>query len=142
MIVWRLMLASPRRIIIASLFILSGGILLFIEFVPSTLHIVITIMMIIGKSATTAAFTIIYIFSSEVYPTVVRNMGLGACSMASRIGSIISPYFAFLVAHSKILAFILMGSSMVTAGLLSLILPETHHQPLPETIQEMQIMNW
>ncbi|XP_020383914.2 solute carrier family 22 member 5-like [Rhincodon typus] len=140
-IVWWLMRASPRRITTASMFILSGGVLLLVKFVPSTLQIVITLLLIIGKSGATAVYTIIYIFTSELYPTVVRNMGLGACSMASRIGSIISPYFAYLVVHSEILAFMLMGSLMVTAGLLSLLLPETRDKPLPETIQQMQPMS-
>eukprot|EP00061_Rhincodon_typus_P017385 g46061.t1 len=43
--------------------------------------------------------------------------------------------------HSEILAFMLMGSLMVTAGLLSLLLPETRDKPLPETIQQMQPMS-
>ncbi|XP_048382126.2 organic cation/carnitine transporter 2-like [Stegostoma tigrinum] len=140
-IVWWLMQTSPRRITTACMFILSGGVLLLVQFVPSTLQIVITLLLIIGKSGATAVYTIIYIFTSELYPTVVRNMGLGACSMASRVGSIISPYFAYLVTYSEILAFVLMGSLMVTAGLLSLLLPETRDQPLPETIQQMQPMS-
>uniref|UniRef100_UPI00398EA0FE organic cation/carnitine transporter 2-like n=1 Tax=Pristiophorus japonicus TaxID=55135 RepID=UPI00398EA0FE len=140
-IVWWLMRVSPRRIVTASMLLLSGGVLLLIQFVPSTLQIVITILLMIGKSGATAAYTIIYIFSSELYPTVVRNMGLGACSMASRIGSIISPYFAFLVAYSDILAFILMGTLMVASGIFTLLLPETHDQPLPEIIQQMQPMS-
>ncbi|XP_067884882.1 organic cation/carnitine transporter 2-like [Heterodontus francisci] len=140
-IVWMLMRTSPRRIATASMLLLSGGVLLLIQIVPSTLQIVITLLVMIGKSGATAVYTIIYIFSSELYPTVVRNMGLGACSMASRIGSIISPYFTYLVAYNKIWAFMLMGSLMVTAGFLSLLLPETHDQPLPETIQQMQPMN-
>ncbi|XP_078413527.1 organic cation/carnitine transporter 2-like [Cetorhinus maximus] len=141
-IVWWLMCISPRRIATASLLILSGGVLLVIQFVPSTLQIVITVLVMIGKSGATAVYTIIYIFSSELYPTMVRNMGLGACSMASRFGSIISPFFAYLVAFGKMLAFMLMGSLMVIAGLLSFLLPETHGQPLPETIQQMQPMSW
>ncbi|XP_043561305.1 solute carrier family 22 member 5-like isoform X1 [Chiloscyllium plagiosum] len=140
-IVWWLMRVSPRRITTASMFILSGGVLLLVQFVPSTLQIMITVLLIICKSGATAVYTIIYIFTSELYPTVVRNMGLGACSMASRIGSVISPYFAYLVTYSKILAFMLLGGLMVTAGLLSLLLPETHGQPLSETIHQMQPMS-
>ncbi|XP_067838663.1 organic cation/carnitine transporter 2-like [Heptranchias perlo] len=140
-IVWLLMRVSPRRIVTGSMLLLSGSVLLLIQFVPSTFQIVTTILLMIGKSGATAAYTIIYIFSAELYPTVVRNMGLGACSMASRVGCIISPYFTYFVAYNNILAFILMGSLMVTAGVFGLLLPETRDQPLPETIQQMQPMS-
>ncbi|XP_072904187.1 organic cation/carnitine transporter 2-like isoform X1 [Hemitrygon akajei] len=137
-IVWWLIRASPRRIVTAILLLLSGSVLLFIQLVPPTLQFVVTILVMIGKSGVTAAFTIIYIYSSELYPTVVRNMGVGACSIASRISNIISPYFGYMVAHSGVLLFILMGSFMIISGLISLLLPETHNQPLPETIQQIQ----
>lgn len=38
----------------------------------------------------------VYVYTAELYPTVVRNMGVGASSMASRLGSILSPYFVYL----------------------------------------------
>ncbi|XP_078253214.1 organic cation/carnitine transporter 2-like isoform X2 [Rhinoraja longicauda] len=138
--VWRLMRVSPRRFATAVPFLFSGTMLLLLHLVPSTLQLVTTTLVMAGKSGVTAAFTIIYIYSLELYPTVVRNMGVGACSMTSRIGTVISPYFVYMVAHSGILAFILMGCSMVMAGLLSLLLPETHNKPLAETISQMQPM--
>ncbi|XP_072113813.1 organic cation/carnitine transporter 2-like [Mobula birostris] len=140
-IVWQLIHASPRRIVIAILLLLSGSMLLFIQLVPSTLQLVVTILVMIGKSGVTAAFTIVYIYSSELYPTVVRNMGIGICSIASRISNIFSPYISYTVVHSGVLIFILMGSFMIISGLISLLLPETHNQPLPETIQQMQPIN-
>ncbi|XP_062905493.1 organic cation/carnitine transporter 2-like isoform X3 [Mobula hypostoma] len=140
-IVWWLIRASPRRIVIAIFLLLSGSMLLFIQLVPSTLQLVVTILVMIGKSGVTAAFTIVYIYSSELYPTVVRNMGVGVCSIASRISNIFSPYISYMVIHSGVLPFILMGSFMIISGLISLLLPETHNQPLPETIQQMQPIN-
>ena len=35
-------------------------------------------------------------YVAYVYPTVVRNMGVGVSSTASRLGSILSPYFVYL----------------------------------------------
>ena len=37
------------------------------------------------------AFAIIYVYTAEVYPTVVRGTGLGLNSLAGRIGAIVAP---------------------------------------------------
>lgn len=50
----------------------------------------------VGKFGITAAFSMVYVYTAELYPTVVRNMGVGVSSMASRLGSILSPYFVYL----------------------------------------------
>ena len=42
------------------------------------------------------AFSTVYIYTAEVYPTVLRNMGIGICSSAARIGSITAPYIVNL----------------------------------------------
>lgn len=50
----------------------------------------------VGKFGVTAAFSMVYVYTAELYPTVVRNMGVGVSSTASRLGSILSPYFIYL----------------------------------------------
>lgn len=91
----------------------------------------------IGKFGITASFSIVYVYTAELYPTVVRNMGVGASSMASRFGSILSPYFVYLGAYDRFLPYILMGSLTVLTGILTLFLPESYGTPLPETIEQM-----
>lgn len=51
----------------------------------------------IGKLAITAAYGTIYIFSTEQFPTVIRNAGLGAGSTCARVGSVMAPYINVLV---------------------------------------------
>ncbi len=49
-----------------------------------------------GKFGFTMAYCVIYIYTAELYPTVLRNLGIGMCSSAARIGSITAPYVIFL----------------------------------------------
>jgi len=49
-----------------------------------------------GKFGFTVAFSTVYIYTAEIYPTVLRNVGMGMCSSAARIGSITAPYVIYL----------------------------------------------
>ena len=62
------------------------------------------ILAMLGKIGAAAAFAVIYVWSAELYPTVVRNVGMGASSSCARIGGMVSPYIADLVSsyHTKI----------------------------------------
>jgi len=44
----------------------------------------ITLSMI-GKLAITTSYGVIYIFSTEIFPTSIRNVAVGACSMSARL---------------------------------------------------------
>lgn len=41
------------------------------------------------KFLASASYAIIYIYANELFPTKVRNTGMGICSMIARIGAII-----------------------------------------------------
>ena len=51
----------------------------------------------VGKCAISASFAIIYVFSAELFPTVVRNVAMGLCAMFARFGGIVAPVIADLV---------------------------------------------
>ncbi|XP_053573165.1 organic cation/carnitine transporter 2 [Bombina bombina] len=137
-IAWLLLRNFPRRYSTASTLFLGGVVLLFIQLVPSDLNILSIMLVMLGKFGITSAFSMVYVYTAELYPTVVRNMGVGASSMASRLGSILSPYFVYLGAYDRYLPFILMGSLTVLVGIFTLFLPESYGMPLPDTIEEMQ----
>lgn len=61
----------------------------FIDLQPLT-----TTLALLGKLFSTAGFATIYIISAEVFPTVIRNAGMGSSSVWARVGGMISPYIA------------------------------------------------
>ncbi|KAK5887840.1 hypothetical protein CesoFtcFv8_016401 [Champsocephalus esox] len=88
----------------------------------------------------TSAFCVVYTFSSELFPTVIRSTAMGCCSMAARIGSIISPFIIYLGQFNKSLPYILIGGFALCGALLCFLLPETFGKPLPETMAQMQLI--
>ena len=90
----------------------------------------------LGKFMITASFAMVYQYATEIFPTVVRNAGLGSCSFFSRVGSIIAPFIGREVAQlSPIAPVLIFGVTSVLAGLLTLLLPETKNRISPDTIQ-------
>jgi OCT family organic cation transporter-like MFS transporter 4/5 len=69
--------------------------LIFVELQPIT----VTLAML-GKVGISAAYAIIYVWSAELYPTVIRNAGMGLSSTFANIGGMISPYLADIVSLS------------------------------------------
>ena len=84
----------------------------------------------------------IYLISSEIFATSIRNSAIGMVSAIARVGSIMSPFIVMLGETSHGLQFFIFGSLCLTAGFFGLWLPETKNKPLPETVKEMLIDKW
>lgn len=96
-----------------------------------------TVCALIGKIGISASFNIIYIHSAELYPTTVRNAGMGLCAVGSRLGGVLCPYVGLLGKYIPNSQFIVFGFLSFTSGLLNMLLPETVNTTLPETIQDL-----
>lgn len=90
----------------------------------------------LGVSFAAVVAASIYIYTSELFPTVVRNMGMGASSMFMRIGSMIAPFVANLDTTLTWLPTLIFGGVPLMAGLVVLLLPETKGKAFPDCIQE------
>ncbi|XP_071468210.1 organic cation/carnitine transporter 2 isoform X6 [Marmota flaviventris] len=134
---WLLLQHVPRRYSMATALFLGGSVLLFVQLVPPDLYYLATVLVMIGKFGITSAFSMVYVYTAELYPTVVRNMGVGVSSTASRLGSILSPYFVYLGDYDRFLPYILMGSLTILTAILTLFFPESFGSPLPDTIDQM-----
>lgn len=98
-----------------------------------------TILALVGKFGAAGAFSIVYLYTAELYPTVIRSTAVGMCSMMARIGGIAAPQVAIYLPQvgPHYLPLIIMGSSAFVGSALSLFLPETLGALLPETMEEI-----
>lgn len=93
------------------------------------------IFMFLGKAFIQASFNILYIFTSELNPTVIRNTAVGMSSMIARMGSGASGYIAILSDITlPLVPMAIFACFSLVAGVLVVFLPETQGLPLPETI--------
>lgn len=54
-------------------------------------------LFLLGKAAITVSFTVLYVFTSEMFPTSLRNSLILVCSTVGRIGSMSAPQTPLLV---------------------------------------------
>ncbi|XP_033213433.1 solute carrier family 22 member 3-like isoform X2 [Belonocnema kinseyi] len=114
--------------------LLSGISLLLITIVPhATAKFCLANLGIVGV---TMSFPTVYLYSSEIYPTVLRNIGVGLGSVCARLGSIIAPYIATMGTVRIWLPPLIFGFFSVVVAGMCFILPETTNSELPETIED------
>lgn len=123
-----------KHLLIPSLFI-SGISLLISSFVPNIYWLNLTLYLT-GKFAITVAFSTLYTFTSEIFPTYLRHTLLGFCSGIGRLGSLIATQSPALTNIYKTLPTLLFGGTAFLAGILCFTFPETFQIKLPDTIEE------
>ncbi|XP_008155432.1 solute carrier family 22 member 13 [Eptesicus fuscus] len=117
--------------------VLGGLMCISIIFVPADLPVVGTVLAIVGKFATAAGFTISYVYSAELFPTIIRQTGMGLVAIFSRIAGILTPLVMLLGDYHEALPMVIYGSLPIGAGLLCALLPETRGQAMKDTIQDL-----
>ena len=70
-------------------------------------------------------FAISYVYSAEIYPTVVRSAGVGSSSLFARLGGAVAPYIGALDVISPTVPVVIFGFTALAAGALATMLPET-----------------
>uniref|UniRef100_A0A8C9RBL3 Solute carrier family 22 member 6 n=1 Tax=Scleropages formosus TaxID=113540 RepID=A0A8C9RBL3_SCLFO len=119
--------------------LLLAGLCLGINiFVPKDKWLYRTIIAVLGKAGSAASFSTIFLYTSELYPTVVRQNGLGYTSFMARIGVSMAPLILMLDDVWYLLPQVIMCIVAITAGLVTTRLPETRNRRLPETIQDVE----
>ncbi len=115
------------------MFLILSGLALFTHpFVPAAYPTIRVAVSIVGRFAGNCSYTILYLFSAEQFPTVVRGVGMGGCVVVSRVGTMLAPYLLLLGRYAPCF----FGAAALVSGVAALLLPETLGQPMPETLQD------
>jgi len=93
----------------------------------------LTSLSLIARFCVSGVYNIIYTYSTEVYPTVVRSSGLGFNSVCGRVGGMVFPFILDVLHDTITYLFITLN---LIALLVVFMLPETFGKPLTDSIPE------
>uniref|UniRef100_A0A3B4UJH1 Solute carrier family 22 member 7-like n=1 Tax=Seriola dumerili TaxID=41447 RepID=A0A3B4UJH1_SERDU len=127
-----------RRKCQAGALLLTGVCIAINIFIPKGLWHVRAVVAILGKGLSEASFTTIFLYTTELYPTVILQNGLGYTSFMSRLGVSVAPLVLLLEDVWTLLPQIIICSVAIVSGLVALLLPETQNVRLPETIDDIE----
>ena len=95
-----------------------------------------TSIVMVGKFMIAGSFAVIYNYSAELFPTVVRNSAMGLGSMSARLSGALTPLITLLDSFDPTIPAVTFGVITILSGTWVLFLPETNNQPMPETIED------
>ncbi|XP_069422111.1 solute carrier family 22 member 6 [Ovis canadensis] len=124
--------AQMASLLLAGICILINGV------VPQDKSIVRTSLAVLGKGCLASSFNCVFLYTGEVYPTMIRQTGLGMGSTLARVGSIVSPLVSMTAELYPSVPLFIYGAVPVAASAAVALLPETLGQPLPDTVQDVE----
>ncbi|XP_013173239.1 PREDICTED: organic cation transporter protein-like isoform X1 [Papilio xuthus] len=124
-----------RKVTLISANCVTGLSCLLIMVVPDTgaSHLSLGCIGLWGMSI---SFATVYLYAGELFPTVVRNSGVGLASTVARIGSMVAPFVATLRLTYFWLPPLAFGIVPLIGAGLCLVLPDTRGKKLPDTLDE------
>jgi len=103
------------------------------------IKMVSTVFALFGKFFIAAGFASIFLFTSELFPTIIRNVAMGGCTFWTRVGGMVAPQILLISQYTfKELPFLVFGGLSLVAAGVSLLLPETRGIRLPDTVEEVE----
>ncbi|XP_023325051.1 organic cation transporter protein [Eurytemora carolleeae] len=126
-----------RRPILSFCQIISGVSCIIIAFLEgSGLQGLEIFLSLLGKFGAAASFAIVYVYTAELFPTVIRSQAVGTCSLVARIGGITALLLDLIKKFWEPAPVFIMGCTATVAGMLALLFPETLGETLPDTIDD------
>lgn len=131
---------TGRRCLVSAFMMIGGVCCIFAAGITGTTskwaNIIRITIVLMGKSCVAGSFAVVYNYTAELFPTVVRNTAVGIGSMCARFSSTLTPMIFLLDSLDPRMPTALFGLIVLTAGYMALYLPETLNQPMPETMED------
>ncbi|XP_072277504.1 solute carrier family 22 member 20-like [Pyxicephalus adspersus] len=138
LIVMLVMTIVGRRVMqFASLF-MAGIIVVSYSFTPQDKKLLCTLLAVTGKAFLACAITCMYLYTGELYPTEIRQTGMGFSAMNARLGSAVASILHLTGDFTFTILPMLFGITPIIAGFFSCFLLETKDSSLPDTINEVE----
>ncbi|CAB0018372.1 unnamed protein product [Nesidiocoris tenuis] len=127
---------TGRRPLICTFMIVGSVACLCTAVIPPESTTIINSVVFLGKFCISSSFAIIYNYSAELFPTVLRNTGLGFGSMCARFSAALTPLITLLDSFDKRFPTVLFALVALLSGFLTMFLPETMGEPMPQSLQD------
>ncbi|XP_063169022.1 putative solute carrier family 22 member 31 [Candoia aspera] len=126
-----------RRAVLLFSTILTGvSSLLLLALMQHLMAWLVLALSVLGILASQAVATLSVFFASEVLPTVVRGAGLGLILAAHAMGQAATPLMDIQRSRAFFLHHVVFASFAILSVLSIMLLPESSHRPLPDSMQE------
>ncbi|XP_033749279.1 solute carrier family 22 member 8-like [Pecten maximus] len=132
-----------RRWLTMSYFGLAGvaivaavSILLLTSRSNETTNVIGAVTIYVGKFSISGVVAMLYIYTPELYPTNVRNIGYGITGCAGRLGAMAAPFLTVLASLAEWAPGAALSTTFILALCSLLLLPETKGKELPQTLHE------
>ncbi|GAB0092693.1 organic cation transporter protein [Sergentomyia squamirostris] len=135
---WIAMNKVGRRWSLGVSLLLCGFTCILGGFIDADLTWAVVTLFLIGKLGITISFSVLYTYSAEMIPTVIRSGGVGALSTMARFGAMLAPFVPLLGLYVKPLPLILFGILSFFGGVTAFFFPETLRKKLPDTVEEAE----
>ncbi|XP_046339725.2 solute carrier family 22 member 15-like [Haliotis rufescens] len=104
-------------------------------YLASDRGIIVNVLALVGKFGIGGGWMVMYLFTNEIYPTVIRSLGFGVCQTASRIGGVVAPMLLLMDENNILVPFIVMGGMLMISCVCLVLLPETKDTPLQDSLR-------
>ncbi|XP_041350966.1 solute carrier family 22 member 15-like [Gigantopelta aegis] len=97
---------------------------------------IIRTMAVLAQMTIGGAWITMYIYTNELYPTVVRTVGVGVSQTFARVGGIMAPLVLLMDGDNIIVPYVTMGCFIIISVACLFLLPETKGRPLEDTLKK------
>ncbi|XP_026744820.1 solute carrier family 22 member 3-like [Trichoplusia ni] len=135
---WLALSKYKRKLPLFVSFMIGGIFCISQPFVPKGYAWAGLALFMAFETLATFSYNIVYMYTSELFPTYTRNSMHSICSAVGRVGSLLAPQTPLLMSLWSGLPSLVFGVTSLLAGSLTLLMPETARCELPDTVAEAE----